>query len=150
MVEILHNRMGPERGTTAIHEMPLGVLKVFFGPRGINVGAEGYGTATEEGDGWPIYIEFDPDTGMLNIYVWDDINREDPTYSIPMDAAQVERREYRVVWPMGQGRESHDCPKCGYTMYVTDGDFEGVEDQDWTVVCPACGVVFWFELQREV
>lgn len=55
------------------------------------VNIEGYGHNTTH-DGSPVYLEFGED-GKLTLYVWSDINQEDPTHVINMESAREDNYE---------------------------------------------------------
>jgi hypothetical protein len=53
----------------------------------------GYGVKTMmPGHGAPIYVEPDPTTGELFLYVWADINQEDDTHKISLAGAHERTR----------------------------------------------------------
>jgi hypothetical protein len=53
---------------------------------------EGFGDhVTEDEDGTPVLVE--QHHGVPVVYVWDDINEEDPTYQIVLDGADIKLRE---------------------------------------------------------
>lgn len=59
---------------------------------GIIVTADGHGDlASPDGDGYPIFISHN--NGKLLLYVWADINQEDPTHVIELDGALETARQ---------------------------------------------------------
>lgn len=59
---------------------------------GVEIYAEGYGDkGTEHPHGTPVFLELKD--GFLHIYVWSDINKEDPTHSISLAGAMESNRE---------------------------------------------------------
>lgn len=59
---------------------------------GIEVRVEGHGDCSSvPGAGCPIYLE--RQGGKVKLYVWADINREDPTHVIDLDGAREDRRK---------------------------------------------------------
>lgn len=66
-------------------------VRVKVGKYGIYIHADGYGEKTApDGKGEPILIELHQ--GSLKVYVWGDINEEDPTHIINMDDARESNR----------------------------------------------------------
>jgi hypothetical protein len=65
--------------------------RVEIGPGGVEVLFEGYGTCCmKPGYGSPIFIEYYED--KLTLRVWSDINSEDPTHVIDLEAARESAR----------------------------------------------------------
>lgn len=65
----------------------------FCPPEYIEIGIEGYGTFdTDDGYGQIIYIEKDPSDGQMYLYVWGDINSQEPTHKICLKDAAEHRR----------------------------------------------------------
>jgi len=59
---------------------------------GVEIYAEGYGDkGTEPPHGTPVFLELKD--GVLHVYVWSDINEEDPTHSISLAGAKESNRE---------------------------------------------------------
>lgn len=57
----------------------------------VKIYANGYGVrGTGDHDGYPIVIE--NNDGELTIHIWSDINRKDPTHSISLRGASIDRR----------------------------------------------------------
>lgn len=53
----------------------------------------GHGTKTAMDEDAPIYIEVDRETGDVTLYVYADINVEDPTHIIPLKDAKLSNRK---------------------------------------------------------
>ncbi len=66
-------------------------VRVFATPLGVSFFADTYGDHTSaEGHGSPIFLELCK--GHLRLFVWADINREEPTHIIDLDGAREDRR----------------------------------------------------------
>ena len=73
-------------------------IQINYRETGINIRPQGYGdTGSEPGFGAPIYLEVY--RGELRLIVWSDINHEEPTHVISLEAAREERRN--DVLPVG-------------------------------------------------
>ena len=58
---------------------------------GLGIDISGYGDfGSSDGNGTPIFLDLSEDEPRL--FVWADINEEDPTHIIPLDAAREDRR----------------------------------------------------------
>ena len=56
---------------------------------GLEIYLDGYGVYTmNPGFGAPLYLEISPDDGHVRLYVWADINQEDYTHVIDLEAAR--------------------------------------------------------------
>jgi hypothetical protein len=61
---------------------------------GIEISPAGYGDAlSQDGKGTPIYLELWE--GKLQLVVWDDINKEDPSHIINLEGAKESERKKR-------------------------------------------------------
>jgi len=68
-------------------------IKVSLNDNGLVISAEGYGDHTsQDGFGAPILIT-NQIHGGLEVVVWADINKEDPTHIIKLDGAQESKRK---------------------------------------------------------
>lgn len=65
--------------------------EIIFNERGISIGFDGYGDKTTDGRGTPIYIELH--NGVPKIYIWGDINYDDPTLIISLEGAALSNRK---------------------------------------------------------
>lgn len=64
---------------------------------GIGITPYGYGDAcASDGHGCPIVLDFDDD-GHLCLWVWADINQEDPTHRIDLEGALESKRLDKAV-----------------------------------------------------
>jgi hypothetical protein len=54
-------------------------------PQGVEIGFPGFSTATGTDADGVIYVE--EVDGKLTVYIWSDINQEDPTHVIPLAGA---------------------------------------------------------------
>ncbi len=53
----------------------------------LSISIQGYGEKTaEKGEGSPIVVDFTG--GKLKVYLWSDINKEDPTHIVDMEGAK--------------------------------------------------------------
>lgn len=67
-------------------------IRLAASPNGVSLYAEGHGNCgSAEGHGTPVFIELY--RGELRLVVWSDINKEDPTYIIPLGGAREDRRQ---------------------------------------------------------
>ena len=63
-------------------------------PTGLNIRPDGYGDATsEEGEGWPIFIDTGGEREDPGVYVWEDINEQEPIAGISLFLAREDNRK---------------------------------------------------------
>jgi hypothetical protein len=66
-------------------------IQINYRETGINLCPQGYGDANSEpGFGGPIFLEVY--RGELRLIVWSDINHQEPTHVISLEAAREDRR----------------------------------------------------------
>ena len=66
--------------------------RVALGRFGVDIYIEGYGVKTlQPGYGAPIFLGYNE--GKFTLYVWADINQEDPTHTIDLSGALESNRE---------------------------------------------------------
>lgn len=62
---------------------------------GVDIVVEGYGSSglADPQSGGPIHIQRDSNTGRLILYVWADINSDEPTHIIDLEKAALSNEE---------------------------------------------------------
>jgi len=65
-------------------------VEIRYTKRGIAISFDGYGDATTNGNGEPVYIELRD--GVPFVCVWADIQREDPTHVLTLEDASLDRQ----------------------------------------------------------
>ena len=61
--------------------------KVQINKQGLEINFKGFGVATMDKGGGPVYIEVQ--NGFPVIYIWSDINSQDPTHMISLKGARL-------------------------------------------------------------